>query len=193
MAGCVASACKSGHRALPVVRDIAEGLGPEGLPSGIRPSALCRRPTADHVPTMCRTFALKPRCQGGKRVRVHFSDFCDFLSISPRSQKNERFLEGAHSRQHPRHHLHHPHPWQTLMRMMPVMRVMLSPKSGHVCRKRGKHSVFQGFWRAQTWKPCVPGMRPRRKVSKFRCLLAASKAAASRQTWKGKRGGPLQR
>ena len=57
MAGCVASACKSGHRGAsdPVVRDTAEGLGPEGLPSGIRPAALCRGP----LPTMRYTFALR--------------------------------------------------------------------------------------------------------------------------------------
>ena len=60
VAGCVASACKSGHRGAsdPVVRDTAEGLGPEGLPSGIRPAALCRGP----LPTMRYTFAL---CQAG--------------------------------------------------------------------------------------------------------------------------------
>ena len=39
----------------PVVRDTAEGLGPEGLPSGIRPAALCRGP----LPTMRYTFALR--------------------------------------------------------------------------------------------------------------------------------------
>ena len=57
VAGCVASACKSGHRGAsdPVVRDTAEGLGPEGLPSGIRPAALCRGP----LPTMRYTFALR--------------------------------------------------------------------------------------------------------------------------------------
>ena len=50
-------ALKSGHRGAsdPVVRDTAEGLGPEGLPSGIRPAALCRGP----LPTMRYTFALR--------------------------------------------------------------------------------------------------------------------------------------
>ena len=50
-------ACKSGHRGAsdPVVRDTAEGLGPEGLPSGIRTAALCRGP----LPTMRYTFALR--------------------------------------------------------------------------------------------------------------------------------------
>ena len=49
-------ALKSGHRGPdPVVRDIAEGLGPQGLPSGIGPAA-----AADPPPTMRYTFALGP-------------------------------------------------------------------------------------------------------------------------------------
>ena len=54
------SNCKSGHRGAsdPVVRDIAEGLGPQGLPSGIGPAALCRRPTADHALYFCAGPAL---------------------------------------------------------------------------------------------------------------------------------------
>ena len=49
-------ALKSGHRGVinPRGRDTAEGLGPQGLPSGIGPAALCRRPPG----TMIRTFAL---------------------------------------------------------------------------------------------------------------------------------------
>ena len=52
-----AAALKSGHRGAsdPVVRDTAEGLGPQGLPSGIRPAALCRGP----LPTMRYPFALR--------------------------------------------------------------------------------------------------------------------------------------
>ena len=141
MAGCVASACKSGHRGAsdPVVRDTAEGLGPQGLPSGIRPAALCRGP----LPTMRRPCAILlrwARPYKGRRISGFVqASFGGFLSISSRSQKTSVLLGGAHSGQHPRHHLHHPHPWRALMRMMPVMRGMLgmlSPKSGQFCRKR---------------------------------------------------------
>ena len=49
-------ALKSGNWGFrPVVRDTAEGLGPQGLPSGIRLAALCRGP----LPTMRYTFALR--------------------------------------------------------------------------------------------------------------------------------------
>ena len=134
-------ALKSGHRAAsdPVVRDTAEGLGPEGLPSGIGPAALCRRPTADHALYFCPAPSWAHPYKGRRISGFVQAIFGGFLSISPRSQKTSAFLGGAHSGQHPRHHLHHPHPWRTLMRMMPVMRGMLgmlSPKSGQLCRKR---------------------------------------------------------
>ena len=139
VAGCVASACKSGHWGAsdPVVRDTAEGPGPEGLPSGTGPAALCRRPpptTADHALYFCAGPALI-RGEG-------FTDSSEFWRLFEHlleESKNECFLGGAHNGQHPRHHPHHPHPWRALMRMMPVMRgmlVMLSPKSGQFCRKR---------------------------------------------------------
>ena len=76
-------------------------------------------------PTHRRTFAL--RQAGPTLIRGEgFADlFRQFLAAFPAESKNECFLGGAHSGQHPRHHLHHPHPWRTLMRMMPVMRGML--------------------------------------------------------------------
>ena len=141
MAGCVASACKSGHRGAsdPVVRDTAEGLGPEGLPSGIGPAALCRRP----LPTMSRPCAIIlrwARPYKGRRISGFVQAiFGGFLSISPRSQKTSVFWGVPIVDSIPGHHLHHPHPWRALMRMMPVMRGMLgmlSPKSGQLCRKR---------------------------------------------------------
>ena len=59
VAGCVAKRLNpaTGHRGAsdPVVRDTAEGLGPEGLPSGTGPAALCRRPPQ----TTRYTFALR--------------------------------------------------------------------------------------------------------------------------------------
>ena len=88
MAGCVASACKSGHRGAsdPVVRDTAEGLGP-----GIGPAALCRRP----LPTMSRPCAIIlrwARPYKGRRISGFVQAiFGGFLSISPRSQKTSVF------------------------------------------------------------------------------------------------------
>ena len=79
-------ALKSGHRGAsdPVVRDTAEGLGPEGLPSGIRPAALCRGP----LPTMRYTF----HPYKGRRISGFVQAiFGGFLSISPRSQKTSVF------------------------------------------------------------------------------------------------------
>ena len=66
-----------------------------------------------------------------------------FWTDSPRSQ-NERFLGGAHGGQHPRHCLHHPHPWRAMMQMMLVMRGMLSPRLGNV--KNGSLGVFPLWW-----------------------------------------------
>ena len=88
-----AAALKSGHRGAsdPVVRDTAEGLGPEGLPSGIGPAALCRRP----LPTMSRPCAIIlrwARPYKGRRISGFVQAiFGGFLSISPRSQKTSVF------------------------------------------------------------------------------------------------------
>ena len=88
-----AAALKSGHRGAsdPVVRDTAEGLGPQGLPSGIGPAALCRRPP----PTMSRPCAIIlrwARPYKGRRISGFVQAiFAGFLSISPRSQKTSVF------------------------------------------------------------------------------------------------------
>ena len=93
MAGCVASACKSGHRGAsdPVVRDTAEGLGPEGLPSGIGPAALCRRPTADHALYFCAAPSWAHPYKGRRISGFVQAIFGGFLSISSRSQKTSVF------------------------------------------------------------------------------------------------------
>ena len=93
VAGCVASACKSGHRGAsdPVVRDTAEGLGPEGLPSGIGPAALCRRPTADHALYFCPAPSWAHPYKGRRISGFVQAIFGGFLSISPRSQKTSVF------------------------------------------------------------------------------------------------------
>ena len=73
------------------VRDIAEGLGPQGLPSGIRLSAPCRRPTADHVPNFCAAPSWAHPYKGRRICGFVQAIFGGFLSISPRSQKTSVF------------------------------------------------------------------------------------------------------
>ena len=87
-----AAALKSGHRGAsdPVVRDTAEGLGPEGLPSGIGP-ALCRRPTADHALYFCPAPSWAHPYKGRRISGFVQAIFGGFLSISPRSQKTSVF------------------------------------------------------------------------------------------------------
>ena len=54
---------------------------PEGLPSGVRPSA-------HHAQTMCTRCALGPPLQGAKDLRIGFEDVC---RISPQRPKTSVF------------------------------------------------------------------------------------------------------
>ena len=139
---------------------------------------LCRRPP----PTMRRPAVTS--LPGGKGCSgVFWAKRGRFWTDSPRCQKRA-FFGGAHGGQHPRHCLHHPHPWRALMQMMPVMRGMLSPRLGQSCRKREKHSVFQGVWWVRTWNISKPPGRARfwagiSVSNKKHCVLSTCSESAS--------------
>ena len=85
------SRCLARGASDPVVRDTAEGLGPEGLPSGTGPAALCRRPP----PTMRRPCAILLRCdlaaRGERMFGCVLGEKGSFLDRLPAESKTSVF------------------------------------------------------------------------------------------------------